>query len=117
MSNVPDWVDRTQSGTVYLIHLEQPLNYMTWSGKRVHGQHYLGWTKDLKRRIKEHRAGKKAASRFLAEAKRQGISWKVVRTWENATQYDEWKLKAWKHHACLCPNCKIEARARKKKAA
>ena len=61
---------------VYLLHFHQPIG----NPHSPHGsaQHYLGWTDDLDKRIREHRKGNPRASKLCAFAARQGISFTVA---------------------------------------
>lgn len=89
--------------TVYLIHFSKPLK---------HARHYLGKTRDLKQRLKDHAAG--CGARILAACNRKGIRWRVVRVWHKADKKLERRLKA-HHRAALCPTCSgSSARARGK---
>lgn len=97
-------------GTLYLIHLDSPLG----NPAKPHGtgQHYLGSTVDLERRLREHRAARpdsqKPSSMFLAHANARGIHWQVVRTWEVADtdlRQAEIRLKRQKKSRRLCPVC------------
>lgn len=84
-------------GTVYLIHLES---------KIAHSQHYLGWSRYLKRRIEHHQNG--TGAKFLAEAVRRQIGFKVVRRWKKSDGNFERKLKNQKNAPRLCPICSKE---------
>ena len=80
-------------GVIYLLH---------FSGKvGDHAQHYLGWAKDVNRRLKNHSA------KLVMEAKSKGMGIKVVRTWDG-TRDQERQLK--KHHnpKRMCPECNPE---------
>lgn len=82
-------------GTVYLIHLDEKIH---------HAQHYIGWSKFFNQRIAHHRHG--SGAKFLAEAVRRGIDFKVVRTWHNKDGKFERKLKQQKNARRFCPTCK-----------
>lgn len=84
-------------GTVYLIHLDRPLAGST-------AQHYIGWSQKVDEREIRHEAGRGAA--FLREANRQGIEWRIVRTWEDVTRRKEYQLKNWGKAWQLCPCCR-----------
>jgi predicted GIY-YIG superfamily endonuclease len=88
---------------LYLLHLEAKV--------ADHAGHYLGETDDLARRISGHRRGKGA--KLLAAARRLGIGWRIVRTWEapadRRARLDlERRLKA-RHGPTLCPACNARA--------
>jgi len=63
------------NGTVYLIHLEIKIS---------HAQHYIGWAKWFKERIKHHRNG--TGAKFLAEAARRGIGLKLSERGKTRTE-------------------------------
>jgi predicted GIY-YIG superfamily endonuclease len=88
---------------VYLIHLEKPL---------AHARHYIGFTpgsgkRALNKRITKHKNG--TGSKFLNAVNQAGISYKVVRTWDEGDRAFERQLKNRKKSSCLCPEC-IEAK-------
>ena len=59
------------TGTVYLLHFDQPYK---------HARHYVGWTaRNVKRRLAEHEAGRGA--RLLAVVRAAGIGWQLARLW------------------------------------
>lgn len=80
---------------VYLIHFDKPYK---------HAQHYLGSAENLDERLKRHRNGKGA--KLLDIIQKAGISWQVVRIWDNATRKLEKNLKRQQHNKRLCPICK-----------
>lgn len=81
---------------VYLIHFESKLH---------HAQHYIGFVeKNLKQRIKKHKTNKGA--KLLIAVNEKGISWQVVKVWEDGDRTFERKLKNRKKSRCLCPVCK-----------
>ena len=62
----------TMTGTVYLLHFDQPYK---------HANHYIGWTKRTVRcRLAEHEAGRGA--RLLAVVRAAGIGWQLARCWQ-----------------------------------
>ena len=82
-------------GNVYLVHLARAL----------HGaRHYLGFSTDIPARVKRHRAGRGAP--LLAEATKERIPWRVVRTWRNKDGYFEQDLKRNNDLKNLCPVCR-----------
>jgi predicted GIY-YIG superfamily endonuclease len=81
-------------GTVYLIHLESKLH---------HAQHYIGFALFPELRFWHHQQG--TGARFLAACNEAGISYRIVRTWENADKHFERKLKNYKKAARFCPVC------------
>ena len=67
---------------VYLIHFQSKLH---------HAEHYLGFVeRNLKQRIKKHRAG--TGAKLLAALNRMGIEWDVVRVWPDGDRTFERKL-------------------------
>lgn len=77
----------------YLIHLDEPVG---------NSQHYLGFAKDLRKRIAQHKTDRGAA--LLRSANARGISWRVVRVWRDADGDAEIALKAMIPKN-LCPYC------------
>lgn len=83
---------------VYLIHLSE---------KIAHAQHYIGFAETpatFHRRIEHHRKG--TGAKLLAVAIERGISFDVVRTWDDGDRNFERQLKNQKKSRCLCPVCK-----------
>jgi predicted GIY-YIG superfamily endonuclease len=80
---------------VYLIHFNEKLK---------HAQHYVGFTfRDLDSRIKQHKDG--SGARIMEVLKQQGISWEVVRVWENGDRSFERRLKNTNNTKNYCPAC------------
>lgn len=98
--------DDSEPGTVYLICFARPIGNP--DSRRGQARHYLGWCKDLERRLAQHRAGHGA--RILAYLLRAGVGWRCVRTW-GGTRADEARLKDRHRHADLCPRCNPRAAA------
>lgn len=82
---------------VYLIHFDKPI-----SPKHT-CQHYIGYTRSLKKRFEEHKAG--SGARLTQVANERGIDYKIVRTWPKGTRKMERKLKNQKNGPRLCPIC------------
>jgi hypothetical protein len=82
-------------GVIYLAHLDERIG----SG----AQHYLGWTSNLEAREEAHRNGRGA--KLLREARRLGVDWRVVRTWDGKTRTDERGMKRGGSLARFCPQC------------
>jgi predicted GIY-YIG superfamily endonuclease len=79
---------------VYLICFERPLQ---------HAHHYIGWAKDLDRRLEHHRAGTGAnLMRVVGEA---GIGWSVARVWPGEGRDFERRLKNTHNVRRYCPVC------------
>jgi predicted GIY-YIG superfamily endonuclease len=83
-------------GLVYLLHFERRIS------ERHTCQHYLGWCKDLNKRLAMHRAG--WGSRLTQVAIERGIGFEVVRTWAGSRELER-LLKNRKHGGRLCPVC------------
>lgn len=81
-------------GSVYLVHF----------ARRYHGkQHYMGFSTDVAKRVKAHKAGRGAP--LLAAVSRRGIGWRVVRTWARKDGFFEQRLKRGFALKELCPVC------------
>ena len=101
MSGYPHDPWEHDPGTIYLICFDAPLGDP--SRPRMSAQHYVGWTTNLKGRLKAHKAGK--GSKIMAELKRRNIGWAMV--WATTgTRNDERRLKKNGHFDRLCPVCK-----------
>ncbi|WP_017654853.1 GIY-YIG nuclease family protein [Fortiea contorta] len=81
---------------VYLLHFNKPIN------PNRPAQHYLGFTKDLDERIREHRKGKGA--RLTQVATQRGISFKVAEVWKGDRCLEK-QLKRQKNSRRFCPIC------------
>lgn len=87
---------------VYLICFDRPYK---------HARHYLGWAKNIRQRISEHRNG--TGGRLLAVINEAGIEWKVVRVWKDADRSVESRFKHSHDRVSLCPVCGEERRQKK----
>lgn len=86
-------------GSVYLVHLP----------RAFHGaRHYLGFSTNIERRLKEHRAGR--GTPLLGAATKAGINWRHVRTWRKRDGYFEQELKRNHDLKDLCPVCSGKGR-------
>jgi hypothetical protein len=84
-------------GSVYLLHF----------GRAVNGaRHYLGFSTNIPKRLKEHKAGR--GSPLVGEAAKRGISIRAVRVWRKKDGYFEQDLKRNFALAELCPKCKAK---------
>ena len=88
-----DNLENTAGQLVYLVHLDRPLSHM---------HHYCGTTSNLARRMANHRMG--TGSKFLAQAVKAEISFRVVRVWLGANHDVEKHIKM-RRMALLCPIC------------
>lgn len=81
-------------GTVYLLHFSKPFK---------HAKHYLGFTFNLDKRLKDHGNGQGA--RLIEIILQNGLSFELVRTWEGDRNFER-KLKKRKNSPALCPICR-----------
>lgn len=81
---------------VYLIHFDKPYK---------HAKHYLGFCEagGLEARLKRHRSGD--GSKLLSVIQKAGITWKVVRVWEDGDKALERRLKN-NPGTRYCPICR-----------
>lgn len=79
---------------VYLICLERPYK---------HARHYVGFAKQLERRLAHHAAD--TGARFLQVVRAAGIGWTLARVWEGKDRTFERKLKNTKSVRDYCPLC------------
>lgn len=68
--------------TVYLLHLSAPL---------AHARHYVGFARDVDRRLAHHKNG--TGARMLAVAVERGIGFELARVWPEADRTFERRLK------------------------
>lgn len=87
------------NGIVYLLHFEKRIGGEGYKG----AQHYVGWARDLERRIWHHRNGTGAS--ITAHLAKNGIGFDVVKTWEADRNFER-KLKNNGHFSRHCPHCK-----------
>jgi predicted GIY-YIG superfamily endonuclease len=80
-------------GVIYLIHFDRRV---------AHAGHYLGWTADLNKRLRDHQRGY-AGSRLMEVVKAEQIGWHVSRTWTGTRNQERaWKVNGNAHR---CPTC------------
>ena len=91
-------MNSTDSGTVYLIHLDTPYK---------HARHYLGWTTNLDARLHAHRTGHGA--RLMEVITAAGITWRLVRTWPGGRDRER-AIKNRHEAPRLCPECSAPPR-------
>jgi predicted GIY-YIG superfamily endonuclease len=95
--------------TVYVLHFSAPI----LPNKT---QHYIGYTKNLAKRLSLHASGRGA--KLCAEAIRRGITWEVIETFEvgiGEGRKLETELKSWHGWAkAHCPHCREEYLERKR---
>jgi predicted GIY-YIG superfamily endonuclease len=80
---------------VYLLHFERPYKGV---------MHYLGYSSNLPKRLKDHRAGRGA--RLIEVINDAGIDYEVVRVWPEGDRTFERHIKNQKHHWKHCPICR-----------
>lgn len=84
---------------IYLLHFSPA--YKTRSGRRI--RHYMGATRDIDGRMRDHKAGRGA--RLLAAAVKRGTRITIARRWRGSFKKEQ-ELKALKNHKSLCSVCK-----------
>jgi predicted GIY-YIG superfamily endonuclease len=92
-------------GFVYLLHYERPF---LLKGFETPAQHYLGWSQDVGRRLREHARGRGSAVTRYAHA--QGVGFELVKVWPG-TLDTERELRDL-GPGRLCPKCGWPARLR-----
>lgn len=102
-------------GTIYLIHFERPVGLPDDNrqakgrgprkGQVFGASHYCGFAKDFEKRLEQHKNGN--GSKLCAAARRAGIAFSIVRTWEG-TRALERKIKNTRQLKGYCPVCKAE---------
>lgn len=97
-------------GTVYLVCLKVSESKFSIRSY-FHAGHYVGFAEEgnLESRLEEHKKG--IGSKLLRAARRYGIGFQCVRTWENGTRTLERALKNRHDARSLCPNCCADRRA------
>ena len=94
------------AGTVYLLHLERPLQGCVNQHGKPQAGHYIGFTvsRDPTRRLGLHARGQ-SGSKYMRQALREGIGFRLVRTWQDVDRNFERKLKLRKASSRMCPEC------------
>ena len=80
-------------GSVYLLHFNRPYR---------HARHYVGFTRDLERRVARHQIGH--GSPLIRAAGHAGIKVKIVRVWHNVTTRFERRVHKMQKRF-VCPSC------------
>ena len=95
------------TGTVYLLHFDRL--YVPYPGAPLRdcAGHYVGWAKNVKRRLAEHAAGHGA--RLLAVVREAGIGWQLARMWPGGRERER-QIKRQGGHARKCPLCGVTPR-------
>ena len=92
-------MDGDTQGWVYLLHYEDAMH---------HAQHYLGWTNDLKKRLRCHTNGDRKTCVITHEFAQRGIPFTLVRAWPGPLEFEK-RLKKLKNNRLLCPTCNPNA--------
>jgi predicted GIY-YIG superfamily endonuclease len=89
---------KNETSVVYLLHF-----YAKVGGR---ASHYIGYTTDLNRRLREHRRFRKTTNRcaFTRAANNQKIPWTVAVTWKANRSFERY-LKQQKNAKRFCPLC------------
>jgi len=88
-------MDANTPGITYLLH---------FSESYYHARHYLGWTNDLAKRLREHMNGNRDKCVLTHVIKENGIEHTLVRTWRGPLSTEK-TLKKKKNNRLLCPVC------------
>ena len=86
---------------VYILHFDRPYH---------HARHYLGFTTNLRRRVRQHRTADSSYHRLVQAVVAAGIGFTVARVWEDGDRDLERRLKRWKNTPDLCPVCREQRR-------
>ena len=90
-------------GIIYLIHFKRPIGNL---GNRLgQARHYIGWAKDLEKRLQVHRDG--YGSCLMKAVAKAGVPWVVARTWKGDRHFER-SLKNQKNTPRMCPICRGE---------
>ena len=99
------------TGTVYLLHFEQPVGSEKHSAK-----HYVGYTtRDVEERLEEHRAtkwqptGECNGAHLIGAANYHNIPFHLAKTWKGGRSLER-KLKKTKKLKNYCPFCSANPR-------
>jgi hypothetical protein len=95
------------TGTVYLLHFDRPYGPGGGANGRGTARHYVGWARNVKRRLAEHEAGRGA--RLLTVVKAAGIGWQLARMWPGSRARER-QIKRQGGHARHCPLCGVRPR-------
>jgi predicted GIY-YIG superfamily endonuclease len=99
----PALVEEVPEGTVYLLHLNEPL----WSLYRTFcWSHYIGWSRqgNLVARLEAHAKGRGA--RFTRMARAAGCTWHLARVWPGDPKRER-QIKKQGGASRFCPSCGI----------
>lgn len=79
---------------VYLLHFSEYYH---------HARHYIGYTTSLDERLDAHNGG--TGAKLIKAIREKGLSFEVVRVWENGSRKLERQLKRQKNSKRFCPIC------------
>jgi hypothetical protein len=88
---------------VYLLHYVRPYP----NGRQP--QHYIGYARNVKRRVQQHATGTSRA-RLPTVMYERGIPFIVARIWPDGDLALERRLHRWNKPAALCPTCGFSRR-------
>lgn len=89
---------RANEGTIYLLHFDAPFG---------HARHYVGWARNLERRLAHHERG--TGANLLRHVRAAGIGWVLARTW-TGDRNRERALKNQGGSSRKCPICQQHKR-------
>ena len=90
-------------GLVYLLHLDEPLGDI--NNPHGYAWHYIGYTENLRERLRRHRNGNGSA--MMAAAAERGIGFTLVRVWIGDKDLEK-RLKRQHNARRFCPICRRE---------
>lgn len=88
-------MNRDTPGIVYLLHFTTPYK---------HAGHYLGWTVNLKKRLREHVNGNRSDCVLTSVVRANGSELILARTWRGPLALEK-RFKRWHKNPQLCPIC------------
>lgn len=89
--------EHERDGVVYLLHFSEPYE---------HARHYIGFTTDLAKRLKQHQRGWSGV-KLTEAAAAAGVQFQVVRTWAGDRNLER-RLKKRRSAFRFCPVCAAE---------
>lgn len=92
---------------VYIYHFSESIGGDSSRGK---ARHYVGFSKNLDRRQKEHKNGNSCGSPLIKAAAEAGVKITLAKVFPGAGRDKERAIKRQKNTARVCPICKEERR-------
>lgn len=80
---------------VYILHFDSPYH---------HARHYVGYTKDIDKRMAQHKAG--SGARLMEVITEVGIGFQIAKIWKSKTRKFERYIKNSHNTARFCPICR-----------